>query len=135
MGWKTSKEHVAGRPEFLSLKGNGDTVEFVALTEPDPAIKPGIEKGTSREIYRVFVKATSKDKPQILDMGLRMFEAYEESVGEGHEMKSLVNMTRHGAKGDEDTYYTFVVGAKLTAAKLKPAQAMLNALDKGVVNV
>jgi hypothetical protein len=135
MGWKKAKDHAASRPEFMSLKDDGDHVEFVALTEPDCATKPGVTKGTTRDVYRLYAQVDGVEKPQILDLGLRAFEAYAESVDEGHELKSVIFMTRHGKKDDQGTTYSFKVLGKAKAARVKLCKSMLATLDTGTVNV
>lgn len=133
MGWKEAKKHAEERPEFVSLKDDGDTVDFVALTEPAPAKKPGFERGQTREVYRVLVLvlADKTPKARTLDLSLRQFEAYAESVGEGHELSDVVRMTRSGKVNDTNTSYGFQLLRKVKAAEATKVRAA----GRTVVNV
>lgn len=128
MGWKQSKEDAASRGGFIGLKEDGETVDFVALTEPEPTEKEGFKKGTVRNVYRVLA-VTAPLKPssrvQSLDLSIFAFNAYAAQVGEGHECREIVRMTRHGAKGDLDTTYSFDTVKKLTPKQVKTAKAIL----------
>ena len=133
MGWKNAKKHAESRPEFVSLKADGEMAEFIPITEPEPTTKPGMEKGTTREVYRVHVLSTPAKvaKPNTLDLTLRAFEKYAEQVGEGHEFKSVIRMVRHGAKDDQSTFYTFTVKGKASPAAVKLAREAM----KGIVSI
>ena len=134
MGWNDAKAHAAARPEFISLKEDGDTATFIALSEPAPQKKAGFEKGTSRDVYRIHVLPVASkmgEKAHMIDMGIRQFEAYAEQVGPGHERKSVVVMMRHGAANSQDTYYTFSVQGKANKAQVAAA----NKAAKTIVNL
>lgn len=134
MGWKDSRKHAAERPEFVSLKKDGESVTFIPLSEPEPTTKPGFSQGTSRQVYRihVLVLPAGKDaKASSLDLPLRAFEAYAEQVGEGNERKSVVTMKRHGAKGSTETSYTFKVDRKVKSAEVVACMAA----EKTIVTV
>lgn len=128
VGWKGSKEDAASRGGFIGLKEDGETVDFVALTEPDPLEKEGFKKGTVRNVYRVQAVVypfKTSSNPMSLDLSIFSFNAYAAQVGEGEECRSVVRMTRSGKKGDLDTRYAFEIVRKLTPKQAKTAKAIL----------
>lgn len=132
MGWKDSKDDAANRGAFVSLKDDGEQITFVALTEPVATEKEGFKKGTVRNVYRVIVALKPlKTESRALsnDLSIFAFNSYATTVGEGHEGKSWVTMTRHGSKGALDTRYSFKLGKVLVAAERKIVKAILKDLD------
>lgn len=128
MGWKESHADASSRGGFLALKEDGDVADFVALTEPEPTEKEGFKKGTVRNVYRVqVVNAPVKAGCNVLtlDLNIFAFNAYAATVGKGHEMKDVVRMTRHGAKGDLDTRYSFGLVRKVKTPELKECKRAL----------
>lgn len=134
MGWKQSKEDAASRGGFVSLKEDGETVDFVALTEPEPVEKEGFKKGDKRNIYRILVATAPlkvSSRVQSLDLSIFSFNSYAGQIGEGHESKAIIRMTRHGKKNSLDTAYTFKVVKKLSPKLVKLAKK----ISKEIANV
>ncbi len=113
----------------MSLKKDKESVTVVPLTEPEPTEKPGFQSSDDpRTVYRVLVvEAPVKSGAQVLnfDLTLYAFNAYDASVGDGHELKDGVRVTRRGKKGDTNTRYDFKVMRKAKPAEVKEAKRAL----------
>lgn len=129
MGWKDARDDAAQHGAFLSLKKDKESVMFLPLTEPEPTEKPGFRSDDdARTVYRVLVvEAPVKSGAQVLnfDLTLYAFNAYAASIGEGHELKDVVKVTRRGKKGDTNTRYDFKVMRKAKPAEVKEAKRAL----------
>jgi hypothetical protein len=122
MGWADSKKDAANRGGFVCLKKDKESVDLVALTEPELTEKPGFQGGEKRTVYRVLVTQFPVEdggRALNLDLGIFAFNAYLAAIGEDHECKTAFTMTRNGKEGDTNTRYTFKLGKKLGSAAQK----------------
>lgn len=128
MGWKDSKADAANRGGFVSLKDDGDTVDFIALTEPETTEKDGFKGGEKRTVYRVQAVVVPVQKgcnALALDLTIFSFNSYAVTPGQGHELKSVIRMTRSGVKGDLATRYSFGIVRKAKPSEVKEAKRAL----------
>jgi hypothetical protein len=126
MGWKEAKAAAAAQAGFLSLQKDKESAVFVPLTEPEPKEVDGYRKGTTRQVYRVYVVVTPiLDAGNFvqLDMGVRAFNAYCGMMEEGKEGSIKLRITRNGKPKSQDTFYTFKPAGKPTAAESKIIKA------------
>lgn len=122
MGWKDAKEAAAKQSGFVSLKKDKQSVTYVPLTEPAPVEVPGFTQGSVSQKYRVYVSPAPFTDPGnflILDMGVKEFAIYADTVSEGDEAKKKFKRTRHGKAKSLDTFYSHDPAGKLSTAESK----------------
>ncbi len=109
MGWDDSEKRLAEAGEWVRLENDGDSCDFVPITPPEVTETDSKRYG-KREVFRVQVACVGADKTsaivKTLDMGSRAFRSYS-VIGKGAEGRDVIQMTRHGAQGDQDTTYRF----------------------------
>ncbi len=128
---QTARDHAARQGGFISLKEDGQVVDFVPLTDVQTVEVDGFQGGARRTVYRI--QATplplGDDSPAMnLDLSRKAFGNYDAKVPEEREGKDVVRMTRHGAAGDVKTAYTFEVVRGVTKSEAKIVGAILEDL-------
>lgn len=135
MSRQSSRDDAARRGGFITLKSDKETVDFVALTEPEPVEVEGFHRGSSTIVYRM--EATPiplrDDSPAMhLDMSRKAFNAYDEKVPEEADRASVVRMVRYGKPGDSGTTYNFRVVRDITGDERRIVMDILRDLKLDV---
>jgi len=111
--------------EWLSLRHDGETAEFVVLTAPE-IITVKSQRYDARKVARIKVltPCDSSGRIALLDLGPRAARRYAPIV-RGHERTALIEITRIGGPGETSTTYRFRLIRQLDAGEIELVNARL----------